>query len=178
MIDKVIIALLMMFVCTTQGCISDDEPDGILLGVGDELPVFSVTLNNGNEVSTSSLLGKVPVIVFFNTNCGDCRQELPVVQQLWDAYKDHSEVEILLISREESAREIQEYWEANGLTMPYSAQETREIYSLFAPSVIPRIFIADKEGKITASYGDKDMPSLSMLAEDISKNLYITNATL
>lgn len=159
----------MLFVCTTQGCINDDEPkDGVTLTAGDKLPQFSVTLNNGAIVSTSSLSGKPGVIVFFNTDCGDCRRELPVIQQLWDLYMDNSEVNITLIAREESEQHILNYWNENGFTMPFSPQENRDVYSLFAPNIIPRVYVYNAEGIITAAYGDKDMPTLQDLVTDIT----------
>lgn len=160
-----------MFICTTTGCISDDDPEGPSIAIGDKLPEFSVTLNNGEEISTGSLYGKVSVIVFFNTGCSDCRNELPVIQQLWESFKDNPQVAIVLIAREENETEIEEYWKANGLTMPYSPQDTREIYNLFAPSVIPRIYVADRKGIIIAAYGDTDMPSHTILEEIIKSCL-------
>ena len=160
---KLIYTLFILLVCTTAGCINDNEPQGPSLVVGDSLPVFSVVMNNGEVVSTESLKGLIPVIVFFNTDCSDCRKELPVIQKLWDLYKDNAEVKILAIAREESASQIMSYWEENNLTLPWSAQENRDVYSLFATSVIPRIYIADKTGVITATFGDQDMPTLEQL---------------
>ena len=163
---KVIFGIMMMLVCTT-GCVSEDDPKGPLLGVGDRLPEFSIEMNDATVVTTNSLIGYNTAIVFFNTGCSDCREELPVIQALWDRCKEDTGIKIILISREESASEIAAYWEENGFTMPYSAQEGREVYSLFAQSVIPRIFIANREGVITAAYGDQDMPSLELLLKDL-----------
>lgn len=161
----------MALVCSLQGCINDEEPQGITLKPGDSLPVFSVTLSDGTTVSNTTLIGKVGVIVFFNTGCSDCRKELPVIQQLWDELQDNPEVVIALIAREESKSEIEEYWLANNLTMPFSPQDNREIYSLFAPSVIPRVFISNPAGIITFSSGDADMPSLSDLKSAVNSAL-------
>ena len=55
--------------------------------------------------------------------------------------------------------------------MPYSPQDNRDIYSLVAPSVIPRIYIADRTGKIVMAYDDSDMPSLSALKQVINSIL-------
>lgn len=158
-----------MFVCTTTGCISEDEPQGPSLQVGELLPEFSVTMSDGTVYTTPELRGKVPVIVFFNTNCSDCRKELPVIQQLWEEYEYNDIVKVIAISREESAEEIQEYWKQNGLTLPYSAQETRDVYSLFAPSVIPRIYIANSQGVVTATFDDSALPSFAILTTAIQE---------
>lgn len=157
----------MMFVCTSTGCVTDDDPKGPSLSVGEPLPQFSVAMNNGEIFSTTSLAGKIPVIVFFNTGCSDCRKELPVIQQLWEKYQDSTEVVILPIAREETEEEILQYWNENNLSMPFSPQDNKEIYNLFAPSVIPRIYIADKSGKIIYSFDDSYLPSLEELISDI-----------
>ena len=159
----------MSLVCTTQGCISDEDPQGVALGVGDTLPEFSVTMNNGEAVTTPGLIGKVSMIVFFNTNCGDCQKELPIVQEVWQYYQGNSNIVIAPIAREEGNDEILKYWEENGLSMPYAPQENREIYSLFAPSVIPRIYIANTKGVITAAFGDKNMPDYATIVSAIEE---------
>lgn len=157
----------MMFVCTTQGCISDDDPKGEALKVGDTIPEFTVDLSDGSTVSSESMRGKTGVIVFFHTDCVDCREELPVVQKLWEAYKENPDVVFAVIARQESQEQIAKYWEENGLTMPYSPQDTKDVYLLFAPSVIPRIFITNPKGVITFTSGDTDMPSLELLKEAV-----------
>lgn len=149
------------------GCVNEDEPKGPSLSVGDPLPVFSVEMNTGYTVSTQSLEGKVAVIVFFNTGCPDCQKELPVIQTIWETCQDASDVEVVCIAREETEVEIEEYWVANNLSMPYSPQDNREVYNLFAPSIIPRVYVANPNGIITASYGDTDLPSLQTLINDI-----------
>lgn len=161
-------ALILLMGCGIQSCISDNNPVGPSLSVGDSLPVFSIVMNDGAIVSSQSLMGKVPVIVFFNTGCPDCQKELPVIQQLWQIYEKSAIVKIIPISREESQEAIEEYWNNNGFTMPYSPQENREVYSLFATSIIPRIYIADPYGKIIASF-DENLPSFETLKAQIEK---------
>ena len=158
---------MMLFVCSSQGCISDEDPQGIALTVGDSLPLFSVIASDGRIISTQSLFGKKAMIVFFNTSCNDCRKELPVIQKVWEHYKENPEIVIIAISRQENEESVAKYWSENNLSIPYSAQSDRDVYSLFAPSVIPRIFIADPTGKITFASGDEDMPDFSTLINAI-----------
>lgn len=159
-----------MLVWITQGCISEDEPSGPVLGPGDPLPQFSVIDNRGNIISTSDFRDKTGVIIFFNTGCKDCRAEFPVIQQVWEKYQGNPEVVLIAIAREEGEEEISAYWKENNLTIPWSAQENRDVYSLFAPSVIPRIYISDSKCVITASFDDSDMPSYSQLIEAIENS--------
>lgn len=161
--------LIVTILCATilPSCVNDDEPSGSTIQLHDKLPQFSVTLTNGVTIDTQSLYGKCGLILFFNTNCQDCQKELPVVQQVWNKYKDNDEIEIILISREESSEEIEAYWDAHDLSMPYSPQENRDIYSLFAKSIIPRIYIFDKDFTVVFMSGDEDLPSQSLLENRI-----------
>ena len=150
-----------------SGCINDDEPKGSEINLNDKLPNFSVTLNNGKTITTQDLSGKKGLIMFFNTNCPDCQREIPVVQDLWEIYKEDADVDIILIAREEGYDEIAEYWKEHDLTVPFSPQENRDVYSLFAKSVIPRIYIFNKESRIIFMSGDEDLPSLNLLVDTI-----------
>ena len=167
MITKIILAFFMLIGCMNQACINEDDPQGIALSKGDSLPDFSVTLSTGETVSNKTLRGKIPVIVFFNTGCPDCREELPVIQKLWENYQNNPQVAVLAISREEEASSIMSYWISNNFTIPWSAQETKEVYSLFAPSIIPRIYISDLSGKIVFSSTDVNMPNAETLISEI-----------
>ncbi|MCH5232111.1 MAG: TlpA family protein disulfide reductase [Muribaculaceae bacterium] len=160
---KIIYLVILLMGCCLQSCVSDEIDDGTILIPGDELPDFSVTLNDGSVVSYKSLEGKVGVLVFFNTDCPDCQEELPVVEQLWQKYKDNQNVVIAAISREEGAKEIEEYWSLNGLSIPWSAQENRKVYNKFASSSIPRIFISNPERVIVDTFADVLLPSFQDL---------------
>ena len=61
---------------------------GNVVEIGDSLPRFSVTLSNGSTLSNESLKGRVAVLTFFNTACGDCRRELPLIQEAYSVYAD------------------------------------------------------------------------------------------
>lgn len=139
-----LIALLLLAVISA--CTSDPEPDS-RVKVGDSLPWFSVVMNDGRTVTPATLLGHEAVIVFFNTQCPDCRRELPLLQARYDAY---SEVEYVCISRGEGSQSISQYWADNGLTLPWSAQPDRKVYNLFATSGIPRTYTVSPAGLVTA----------------------------
>ncbi|MDE5642347.1 MAG: peroxiredoxin family protein [Muribaculaceae bacterium] len=125
------------------GCMA--EPGGSVIKPGDALPSFIVTLSDGTELNSATVAGEGGVICFFNTACGDCRLHLPRLQARYESGE-----RIWCISREEDAGSVDAYWQANGLTMPWSAQEGREVYSLFAHSGIPRQYTVAPGGTVTA----------------------------
>lgn len=159
--------LTMFVLAVLSSCISDDsdkDSQGVNLVVGDFLPTFQVTMNDGSTIRTSDLLGGVSVVVLFSVDCGDCRMELPEVQRLWNQQLG---VPIVLIARENTEEVIRSFWQQAQLTMSYSPQSDRKVYSLFASSRIPRIYISDAQGVIRFSHADDAMPTAEQLADEI-----------
>lgn len=121
--------------------------------VGQQVPSFVVSINDGTTFN-SSQMGRKPVcIVFFNTSCSDCREELPIVQQIYEEFSDS--IQFVCISRAEDKKSIQAFWTQKRLTLPYSAQTDMKIYNLFALSSIPRLYIIDSLGTIKNAYTTK-----------------------
>lgn len=132
-------------------CIKDKQTGADLM-VGDRLPEFEVMLSDGTSVGTDLLSDGISCIMFYTTACPDCRETLPHMQRLYDEFAPKG-VSFAVISREEGSASISGYWDSEGLTMPYSAQEDRKIYELFAKTRVPRVYI-NKDGIIKAIFTD------------------------
>ena len=139
-----------------SACIKE-RPTGADLKIGNMLPDCEVTMNDWSVVTDDDLMEGLSVIMFFHTSCPDCQKALPVVQKIYDEYASKG-VPFVLISREEVQQDIEFFWKREGLEMPFSAQETREVYELFARTRIPRIYIS-KDGIIRHIYTDDPVPS-------------------
>ena len=142
---------LLCLVLTGCSSMSDEEDTVERVKVGDRLPSFTVDVSDGSSygsVFSSDKLTGETVIVFFNTSCKDCQRDLPLLNQYYLQYQ-HDGFQMIAISREEGNASIAKFWKENNLTIPYSAQEDRKIYNLFATSIIPRIYFCTKEGIVT-----------------------------
>ena len=161
MTKKTILLLAILALCALvpQSCIHDEGPSlEDVVEVGERLPDFSVTMNDGSIVTGAQLRESSSVVVFFYSGCPDCRKALPSVQRLYDNYAARG-VRFALISREESAASIADYWLSNGFTMPYSPQEDRTVYELFAKSRVPRVYVSDDSGRVRAIFTDDPVPT-------------------
>lgn len=134
--------------------------------MGDKLPDFEVVMSDGSVVSNDSLEGNVSLVMFFHTSCPDCQQALPRVQEIYDEYVPKG-VSFTLIGRECGKDEIEAYWVENGLNMPYSEQNDRGVYNIFASSRIPRIYISDENGTVRYIFTDDPVATL----EDLKSSL-------
>lgn len=161
------VSLVAALVIILSGCVNDDEPEMWSLGPGDRCPDFTVMMDDGQTVTAGSLRGRRSMIVFFETSCPDCQRELPVIESVYRQVADRGDVSIICISRTQDRASVADYWQANGLTLPYSAQSTADVYHLFASSIIPRIYIIDQELTITAAYSDDPMPDAETLLREL-----------
>lgn len=136
----------LLVLIAVGSCVTDKDEPVWSLQSGDSVPDFTVVMNNGETVTAESLKGRRSIIVFFSTGCQDCRNALPKIQEAYEqSLLQKDAPRYICISREEGEESVSRYWSEHGLTLPYSAQTTREVYNLFASSGIPRIYYVSSE---------------------------------
>ena len=140
-----------------------------LVQVGDRVPEFEVSLSDGSTFSTRTLGDDVKVIVFFDTECADCQNFLPVYQSFVDELRvqdgkmEGVPVRCCALARDESAVTVRTYWNKYDLTLPYYASGNRALYHRFARAVVPRVYIVNTRGVVTAKLTDNPVPTLEVL---------------
>lgn len=149
---------LLAFLVKAQG----DEGD--IVKVGDKMPAFTLVSDDGQQILSSSLKGKVILINFFATWCPPCQKELAEVQKtLWPKYEDDKNFALLVIGREHTDAELAKYNEKKGFTFPLYPDKNRTVYGAFAKNLIPRSYLIDKNGKViyaTKGYTDEEFTEM------------------
>jgi len=113
---------------------------------GQPAPDFILKTDTGT-IQLSKLKGRVVLVNFFATWCGPCRQELPEIQKkIWDKYKNHPAFALLIIARQQSQQEVNEFKMKEMFPMPFYADTDRSIYNLYAKQYVPRNYLIDKNG--------------------------------
>lgn len=143
------------------------------IGIGDPLPSFRITERDGGverTVTTASLKGSVSVITLFSVTCPDCRATMPELQQAYEVFAPQG-VRFVNISRAEGWDRVEAFWSELGLTMPYSAQEDRTVYELFAKSVVPRVYLSDEDGIVRFLHTDNPNPDFPTLSAELTSLL-------
>lgn len=155
-----------------SSCINDSDIEQTwALGIGEQLPQFSIEMADGSLLSTADLRGSISVIILFDTSCVDCQHELPEVNRAYQAAGDAAK--FIAISRAEDFQSVSSYWQTNNFTMPFSAQTDRTIYNKFAKSGVPRVYISNDELTIIAAYDANNAPDADTIIEiiqDANKN--------
>lgn len=159
-----------MMLIASVSCIRDTYDSGDVLNIGDYLPDFTVTLNDGSQVTGEYMRGAVSCIVFFHTSCPDCSGLLPQMKEIYHEYTAKG-VRFVFISREEEEASVASFWKENDLDMPYSAQKDRKVYELFAKSRVPRVYVSSDDGIIRSIFTDDPVPSQKNIRDSIGSLL-------
>jgi len=129
------------------------------LGKGElSAPVFSLPDMNGQKVDLVSFQGRVIVIEFWATWCAPCREEIPVLNQIYKAYKEKGLVVIGISLDRKPPQEVKKFLDQ--LQVEYTNvmgdEEIFEKYSQMANlgpiRGIPATFVIDRKGQICQRY--------------------------
>lgn len=141
------LTVFILFISTISNAQTTDTIN--YLHEGDQIPEFTIPMENGTTISSTDLKGKVVILSFFATWCGPCLRELPHVQsEIWNKYKDNPYFKLFVIGREHTPEEMAKFKTEKKYTFPIIADTHRKIFSLFAKQNIPRMYLIDKTGKI------------------------------
>lgn len=113
------------------------------------LPSPTVTLRNvqGQPFSFQDFRGKVVLLNFWATWCVPCRQEMPAMEQLYEAYRDRGLV-VVAVNFRESTREVRSFIEELRLTFPMALDGDGVLSRRLAVRGLPVTYLLDREGRI------------------------------
>lgn len=120
------------------------------LGPGSPSLDFTGTDKDGNEVSLSSLMGKVVLLSFWSYLSGDVSLGLDQHKKIYDAYKDKGYV-ILGVNTDADKDKAIEFASTHGMDWPIvydGPQATGEISKLYRLTSQPRMYLLDADGVI------------------------------
>jgi len=124
-----------------------------------DAPDFTLTDLSGNEVSLSSLNGKVIFLNFWATWCPPCRKEIPGFIEIYEKYKNQGIVVIGISVDKTGVDSVRDFVEKEKITYPV-VMSTTDVVNDYKPGrFIPTTIIVDKNGKIRhkhIGYMDKD----------------------
>jgi peroxiredoxin len=115
--------------------------------VGMLAPDFTLQTLDGNQASLNELRGKI-VIVNFWQDTGQCRNELSLIQTVYDTWT-RDKLAVLSISWKQNLGVTQGVVDAKGLTFPILLDDTGEAAEKYNIARCPANFFIDAQGVIT-----------------------------
>ena len=128
---------------------SGDESEGHTISA----PDFTVLNEKVDELKLSDYFGKPIVLNFWATWCGYCVEEMPDFDR---AYKEHPEVQFLMVNATDGVRETTEkakqFLEEKGFTFPvvYDTQQSA-VYAYYVTG-FPSTYFIDAEGSMVTYF--------------------------
>lgn len=126
-------------------------PPGPPEQLGKPVSQFLFTSLDGEEVTPGSLKGKVVVLDFWSTNCPPCRAQTPVLNEVYQQFRDNDEVEFLAVSTD--SRVVPNDTVANALAswggeMPIVRDLKSSGYHDLNVRQTPTLLLVDRNGRL------------------------------
>jgi cytochrome c biogenesis protein CcmG, thiol:disulfide interchange protein DsbE len=122
---------------------------GWSLEVGAAIPEFALKSLAGDTVTRESLAGKPALLVFWNTWCPICREELPLINRLAGKYATKG-VTVLAINTglNDSESKTRAYWKKSGYQFPTGFDGSFAIGEAFGVRGVPTVLLVDAKGVV------------------------------
>ncbi|NOR88602.1 MAG: redoxin domain-containing protein [Bacteroidales bacterium] len=145
------IIFILLFLCVSISLHAQKVYEHqFLVKVGDQVPDFTVLLNNGSTFTLSEQKGKVVMLQFTASWCSVCRDEMPYIEKdIWRPLRDKDFV-LVGMDYKESPDKVDEFAKQMQVSYPLGLDTTGAAYHLFSQkgSGVTRNVIIDKNGKI------------------------------
>jgi thiol-disulfide isomerase/thioredoxin len=114
---------------------------------GAPAPAFQLHSAASTDLSLSDLKGQVVLINFWASWCGPCRQEMPVLEQLYKKYKGAG-FTLLGVNVEPKSADAEGFLKATPVSFPILFDPDSKVSRLYEVSGMPSTVILDRTGKV------------------------------
>jgi len=114
---------------------------------GARAPEIGLRDNDGNTVRISGLRNKVVIVDFWASWCGPCRQEMPVLEQLYQRYKDQGLV-VVGVNIDRERGNMNRFLGSTDVSFPIVHDPRHQVADRYRPPRMPSSYIVDKRGVI------------------------------
>ena len=133
-----VVALIALFGLTLQSNAAEPLKSGMA-------PDFTFTPYDGEPFRLSDLRGKVVVVNIWASWCDPCKEEAPILEKTWRAYKDRG-VMFLGVDYVDTESEARAYLKFFDITYPNGPDIGTNIYRLFHARGVPETYFIDRQG--------------------------------
>lgn len=120
------------------------------VAVGQEVPNFTLTTFEGEQIQLLDLRGKVVVINFWASWCTPCEQEAADLEAAWQYYKARGDVIFLGVNWTDTEPEALGYMNKFNITYPSGPDLGTRIADRFRITGVPETYVVDRNGLLAS----------------------------
>jgi len=110
-------------------------------------PDFTLKSKEGKNVRLSDLRGQVVLLNFWASWCGPCRQEMPILDEIHDKYKDLG-FSVLGVNLDAKSKKAIDYLKDTPVTFPVLYDPKGDVSGQYGVQAMPSTVIIDKDGNV------------------------------
>jgi peroxiredoxin len=114
---------------------------------GQVAPDFALKSSTGENLRLSEYRGNVVMINFWATWCGPCRQEMPLLDELYTRY-ERVGFSLLGVNIDDDSRRAMQMIEDLGVSFPVLFDARKEVSKLYEVEAMPVTVLVDREGNV------------------------------
>ena len=114
---------------------------------GQVAPDFALKSSTGENLRLSEYRGDVVMINFWATWCGPCRQEMPLLDELYNRY-ERVGFNLLGVNIDDDSGRAVQMAEELGINFPVLFDARKEVSELYKVEAMPVTVLVDREGTI------------------------------
>lgn len=115
--------------------------------VADEAPDFTLPTNSGENLRLAEQRGSVVMLNFWASWCGPCRQEMPLLEAMYQRYNPAGFV-LLGVDVEEDNTDAKKIVKNLNITYPILFDTDNKVSKLYSVETMPTTVMIDKKGNI------------------------------
>ena len=139
------VALIAFLVLIGLGLLAKQQGQ---MKIGQRAPDFALTTFEGEQITLSSLKGKVVLVNFWASWCQPCEQEAADLEATWRFYKPRGDVVYLGVDWTDTDANAKIYMEKYAVTYINGPDLGTRISQRYRTTGVPETYIVDRNGNL------------------------------
>lgn len=129
---------------TLLACLS---PAALAAGASEPAPDFELPLRGGGSVKLSALRGQVVMINFWASWCAPCRQEFPILDEMYRKYQPMG-FTLVGVNVESETGDAERFLASMPVSFPVAFDSENSVSGQYGVSAMPTTLLVDRKGNV------------------------------